>query len=86
MLHSFNARVTVSPVNANQTNETESERAKFWEFLLGMAQTLDTTVGGARWEWAAFSRQLSDTERRKIEQGGNDAGIDMANDIRRIDQ
>ncbi len=69
-----------------ETLTGKSPEVTFIDFLDGIAQTMQCNRGCARWEWAGYSRQLSDEARRSIEAGGTDAGIDMANEMMRIDQ
>lgn len=69
-----------------ETQEETLKRIRFNEFLWGFANSLDIDRQKADEVWAAFSRQLSDSEREQIEQQGQDSGFEMGNECRKLDK
>jgi len=65
--HTEIARVTVT------ANEWTQE--KYSDFLDGFAMETELDRQEAENQWAGFSNQLSDSERREVEAGGWEAGI-----------
>ena len=46
-----------------------------WQFLVSFGEGIGCNVIEADAQWAAWSRQLTDTERDQIESGGEESGI-----------
>jgi len=48
-------------------------------FIEGFAESTNLTINEAKTEWAAWSRQLPDTEREQIENKGHVSGMNEGN-------